>query len=161
MVICEEPTWHIASAQGLHCISSAQTLSIELYKTRLRLLCEDKYTVFPVPLRTIHLEAVLDLGKFPHPNSPIICSHTSFREPATVTVLYLIHHWLSCSSIFCPKNLFLPGTDILSVLCWTGMEHFCTLQNSHWTFPLYISAKFGGSCRHHVSQLVKLFKFCR
>lgn len=117
MVICLEPNLP-------HCLSPGTTLHLlstdlkhRAVQTRLRLLCEDEYTVFPVPLRTIPLEAVLDLGKFPHPSSPINCSHTSFREPATVTVLNLIHHWLSCLSIFCPKNLFLPGTDILSVLC--------------------------------------------
>lgn len=58
-----------------------------------------------------------------------------FRQPVTVTVLNFISLQLSCFSIFYPKNIFLSGTGVLCILCWTSMEHFCTLQNSHWIFP--------------------------
>ena len=93
----------------------------------------------------------------PSPQYPYHLPSHQFRKPAILTVLNFISLWFSCFSIFCPKNFILSGMGILCVLCWTGFEHFCTLQNSHWIFTSCISVPNSVV----LLEIVKLFGVCR
>lgn len=131
MMICEEPTQCIASAQGVNFISSAQAGSCAKPSFSVRL----NALFFHILLRMIYLEIVLDCG-----NSlrPIFISTSPTLDQGTRNsdcVLNFISPWLSYFRVFYPKNVFLSGTVILCILCWTGIEHFCTLQNKQWLFP--------------------------
>lgn len=117
--------------------------------TKLHLLSTD-FTQGNVQNRASLWEWVPSLPCSPEDNLPWDCARPweipspqysyqlpshQYREPRTMTVLNFISRRLSCFSIFCPKNLLLSGMVIFCILCWTGMEHFCTLQNSHSIFP--------------------------